>query len=192
MRRLHWVLFLGVLTSASACDKSSADASAAEPKAAAPKVADSIDKGPEPLVEAPAAAPEGKVYGAALVGEQVVTIAQVMDDPSAFEGKTVRVEGMVTDVCTKRGCWFEMAGDRPGMKMRFKVKDGDMVFPPSAKGKRAVAEGTVSVTTMSLEDTRKFEAHMAEDAGKPFDPESVTEPMVVIQLEGRGAVISEA
>lgn len=183
MRRLQLCL-LGALLSASACDKSPASASAAEPKGAANESGQGTP--------AAAAQPEGKLYGAPLQGEQAVTIEQVMDAPSDYDGKVVRVEGMVTDVCTMRGCWFEMAGERPGMKMRFKVKDGDMVFPPSAKGHRAVAEGKVSVRTLSLEDTRKFEAHMAEDAGKPFDPASITEPMVVIQLEGRGAVISEA
>jgi Domain of unknown function (DUF4920) len=183
MRRLHLLLVLGLLAPVSACDQSPAQAAAAQPQAAQPAAAAKAG--------AEAAAPAGTVYGAALVGEQAVTIEQVMDEPTAFDGKLVRVEGMVTDVCTKRGCWFEMAGERPGMKMRFKVHDGDMVFPPSAKGKRAVAEGTVSVRTLSLEDTRKFEAHMAEDAGKPFDPAAVTEPMVIIQLEGRGAVIRD-
>lgn len=193
MRRLHLALVLGVIVSASGCDKSPASASPAQPQAAKtePQEAGGTPDGNDAVAQA-AAQPEGKLYGEALKGEQVVTIEQVMDDPKAYDGKVVRVQGMVTDVCTKRGCWFEMAGERPGMKMRFKVRDGDMVFPPSAKGKQAVAEGTVTVRTMSLEDTRKFEAHMAEDAGKPFDPESVTEPMVMIQLDGRGAVISEA
>lgn len=181
---------------ASGCDKSEAKVSETPPNAAAAAAAAASPgeaASPAAVADpAESAASEGKLYGAELVGEPVVSIAQVMDDPQAFDGKVVRVEGMVTDVCTKRGCWFEMAGERPGMKMRFKVRDGDMVFPPSAKGKHAVAEGTVSVRTLSLEDTRKFEAHMAQDAGKEFDPESITEPMVIIQLEGRGAVISEA
>lgn len=183
----------GALLVASGCDQSKATVSKEPP----PSAAVHSDAKPGEAVAASAVASkdkpattEGTVYGAALVGEPQVTIAEVMDAPDAYNGKVVRVEGMVTDVCTKRGCWFEMAGDRPGMKMRFKVRDGDMVFPPSAKGKRAVAEGTVSVRTLSLEDTRKFEAHMAQDAGKEFDPESITEPMVVIMLEGRGAVIS--
>ena len=192
MRRLHLIFVGGALLIASGCDKSEAKASKNPPNSAAAAAASTPGEAVAKEGEAKSATPEGKLYGSELVGEQVVTIAQVMDDPDSFNGKVVRVEGLVTDVCTKRGCWFEMAGDRPGMKMRFKVRDGDMVFPPSAKGQRAVAEGTVSVRTLSLEDTRKFEAHMAEDAGKEFDPESVTEPMVIIQLEGRGAVITEA
>ncbi len=190
MRRLHLFVLGGALVLAAGCDKSEAKPSAAPPKSAAASAQASAQSAEPAASEA--AAPEGKLYGEQLKGEDTVTIAQVMDDPDSFKDKFVRVEGMVTDVCTKRGCWFEMAGERPGMKMRFKVRDGDMVFPPSAKGKRAVAEGKVSVRTLSLEDTRKFEAHMAQDAGKEFDPESITEPMVIIQLDGRGAVIAEA
>lgn len=183
---------------ASACDSSKAEAKpdaktdAAKPAAGETKEADGAAAKPEGEAQAKADAPQGKQYGAPLEGAPTVTIAQVMDDPKAFEGKLVRVEGMVTDVCTKRGCWFEMAGDRPGMKMRFKVKDGDMVFPPSAKGKKAVAEGTVMVKTLSLEETKQFEEHMAKDAGKDFDPESVTEPMTIVQLTGKGAVIADS
>ncbi|MEX1361669.1 MAG: DUF4920 domain-containing protein [Nannocystaceae bacterium] len=173
---------------ASACDSSASPAQAAQ---AQPKAGEAE---PEAAAgaEAKAEAPTGTQYGAPLAGAPTVTIEQVMDDPKAFEDKVVRVEGMVTDVCTKRGCWFEMAGERPGMKMRFKVQDGDMVFPPSAKGHKAVAEGKVTVRTLSLEDTVKFEAHMAEDAGREFDPASVTEPMTIVQLAGQGAVIADS
>ncbi|MEM7160456.1 MAG: DUF4920 domain-containing protein [Myxococcota bacterium] len=184
---------LVVLLSASlaaACDAPPA-AKGGEAKPAATAKAKGDAATPE-SGKAEAAAPEGKTYGAPLEGADAVTIAQVMDDPKAYENKMVRVEGMVTDVCTKRGCWFEMAGEKPGMKMRFKVRDGDMVFPPSAKGKKAVAEGTVTVRTLSLEDTKRFEEHMAKDAGKEFDPASITEPMTIVQLTGKGAVIRDS
>lgn len=180
---------------ASACDSSAPAKAADEPAKGEAKAAEgeAIAKSEgEAKPEAEAAAPEGKQYGAPLEGAPAVTIAQVMDDPKAYEGKLVRVEGLVTDVCTMRGCWFEMAGDRPGMKMRFKVKDGDMVFPPSAKGKKAVAEGIVMVKTLTLEQTKEFEEHMAKDAGKELDPASVTEPMTIIQLTGKGAVIADS
>jgi len=195
--RIFPLVLLMAASLASACDDTSASAKAADadakPKADASakgEVAQADDaKTDEPKAEAQ---PEGKVYGAPLTGAPTVTIAQVMDDPTAYENKVIRVEGLVVDVCTKRGCWFEMAGDRPGMKMRFKVRDGDMVFPPTAKGKRAVAEGKVTVKTMTLEQTRQYEEHMAEDAGRDFDPESVTEPMVIVMLQGKGAVIRDS
>ncbi|MCA9648657.1 MAG: DUF4920 domain-containing protein [Myxococcales bacterium] len=177
---------------APACDSSApANAAEAKPAGAEAKPAAAPGEG-EVAAKTEAEAPQGKQYGAPLTGAPTVTIEQVMDDPKAYEGKLVRVEGMVTDVCTMRGCWFEMAGERPGMKMRFKVQDGDMVFPPSAKGKKAVAEGMVTVKTLTLEETQQFEEHMAKDAGKEFDPASVTEPMTIVQLKGQGAVIADS
>jgi ABC-2 type transport system permease protein len=65
--------------------------------------------------------------------------------PTKYNTMPVRVEGMVLDVCPKRGCWFELAGGKPGAKLKFKVTDGEMVFPVDAKGKYAVAQGEVSV-----------------------------------------------
>lgn len=174
-----------------ACDsKSEQTPGTVAAKDATPEAAPASDKAKTAKVGD--AAVKGKSYGAPLEGADAVTIAAVMDAPEKYDGKVVRVQGMVTDVCTMRGCWFEMAGDRPGMKMRFKVQDGKMVFPASAKGKQAIAEGTVSVSKMSLEQTRKWEAHMASDAGKEFDPETVTEPTVMVMLKGHGAVISDS
>lgn len=138
-----------------------------------------------------AATPEGQVYGAGVEDVETVSISSIAADPEAFNGKTVRVEGMVTDVCAKRGCWMELAGDSAGEKARFKVNDGEMVFPMSAKGKLAVAQGTVITQKLSLEDTRALEAHFAKEAGHEFDPQSVSEGKTVFRIQGTGAVISD-
>ncbi|MEM9489273.1 MAG: DUF4920 domain-containing protein, partial [Myxococcota bacterium] len=136
--------------------------------------------------------PAGEVYGDGIQQSDVVAISKLMENPEAYAGKTVRVEGTVTDVCPKRGCWFEMAGERPGDKMRFKVQDGVMVFPMDAKGKHAVAEGVVVTQTLSLEDTRKYFEYQAKEYGKDVDPASITEPMTIVRLDGKGAVIRDA
>jgi len=132
-----------------------------------------------------------QTYGAGVEAIESVSISDIAADPEAFDGKTVRVEGMVTDVCSKRGCWIEMAGNAPGEKARFKVKDGEMVFPMSAKGKSAVAQGKVVAQKLSLEETRELEAHYAEEAGREFDPQSITEGKTVFRIQGTGAVISD-
>lgn len=134
---------------------------------------------------------EGKTYGDGVKLAESVAISEIVDDPRSFDGKTVRVEGMVIDVCPKRGCWFEMAGDAPGKKMRFKVKDGVMVFPMDAKGKYAVAEGVVAVQELSLEETKKYAAYQAEEKGEDFDPASVTEAEMIVRIDGTGAVVRE-
>jgi len=135
---------------------------------------------------------EGKIYGEALSLTAGVSITELLADPAAFEGQNVHVEGMVTDVCAKRGCWFEMAGEGTGEKLRFKVEDGVMVFPMDAKGRYAVAEGTVVVNQLTLEETLEHLAHQAEEQGAEFDPSSVTEPLRIVRLDGSGAVIRDA
>jgi cytochrome c-type biogenesis protein CcmE len=115
-------------------------------------------------------------------------IASILAEPKKFQGQTVRVEGMVTDVCEMRGCWFEMAGEKAGEKLRFKVTDGEMVFPMESKGKHAVAEGVVVVKDLSLEDTKAMAIEEAKEHGDTCDPDKITEAKSIVRLDGTGAV----
>lgn len=150
-----------------------------------------VQEQPTGAAAAPAAAIEGKVYGAGVQDATPVTISALLADIDAWVGKKVRVEGMVTDVCQMRGCWFEMAGDAPGTSIRFKVRDGVMVFPMSAKGQHAVAEGVVRKIPLDLETSRRYMAHQAEERGDSFDPSTVTEPVTIVRLDGSGAVLRD-
>lgn len=176
---------------ASACDKGP-KAGAPTPSAKAGETKAATAQPSEAAKPAPvAAATKGDVYGAGVSEMSTVAISEIIADPAAFDGKVVQVEGMVTDVCAKRGCWFEMAGKAPGEKARFKVQDGEMVFPMSAKGKRAVAQGKIVAEKLSLEDTRAREEHYAKESGREFDPKSITEGKTVFRIEGTGAVIRD-
>jgi len=141
---------------------------------------------------APAKSASGSTFGAGVKLEASTPIATILADPKAWAGKSVRVEGMVVDVCEKRGCWMDLAGDQPGQKLKFKVVDGEMTFPMDAKGKWAVAEGVVAVNELSGEDAVAYAKYQAEEAGKPFDPASVTGPMTTVKLDGTGAVLRDA
>lgn len=94
-------------------------------------------------IPARTAGPE--TFGAGVSLSEATPIARVIDRPADFEGKTVRVEGTVTAVCTMMGCWMALApSDRPnGSTLMIKVEDGVIVFPVSAKGRRAAAQGVV-------------------------------------------------
>ena len=143
--------------------------------------------------KAPAAAKvEGKVYGAGVSLPETVKVSDLMGRVDELAGKRVRVEGMVLDVCPRRGCWFEMASDKAGQQLRFKVRDGVMVFPMSAKGKYAVAEGVVRKIPLTLEQTKGVLAHEAAEYGKPYDASKVTDPITLVRLDGVGAVIRDS
>lgn len=166
-----------------ACDKG--------PKTGEAKAATAAAPAPGAAVAATTAAPTGQTFGAGVKLAETTPIDTILADPNAYKGKTVRVEGMVTDVCPKRGCWFEMAGGAPGKKLKFKVTDGEMVFPVDSKGKVAVAEGVVAVRELSLEETKQYAEYEAKEYGRPYDPASITKPTSIVRLDGTGAVFRD-
>jgi hypothetical protein len=141
------------------------------------------------FLSSPAAAGEGTSYGAGLTGTEVVKISELMANPDAYLGKTVRVEGLVLDVCSKRGCWMDLASDKEFQTIRIKVEDGVIVFPLEAKGKTAVAEGVLTKRELTEEQAIAWKKHEAECAKSKFDEASHTGPMTLYMIEGKGAVI---
>lgn len=138
----------------------------------------------------PCAAAEGTVYGKGVGGTEIVKVSELLDHPDQYVGKSVRIEGLVTDVCPKRGCWMEVAGDREFETLRVKVDDGVIVFPMGAKGKHAVAEGVFTKIELTKDEALQHAKHMAEERGTKFDPETAKDlPTVVYQIRGTGAVI---
>lgn len=138
-----------------------------------------------------AGAAGGVTYGSPAQAATALTVADLFARAAELDGKQVRVEGTVADVCSKRGCWIKLAEETGPAVVTFKVEDGVMVFPMDAKGKWAVADGVVKRTELTLEQTRDRLKHEAEEAGKPFDPATVTAPLVSVRLAGIGAVIRD-
>lgn len=180
MTRLFAAVTLATSLFAAACDKGPAKSPEPAPAMAAAPAAVTAS-GANTVVS-------GQSFGAGVTLADTASIDAILADPAAFKGKTVRVEGMVLDVCPKRGCWMELAGKEPGHKLKFKVADGDMVFPPDSKGKTAVAQGAITVNELSLEDSKAQAEYEAKEYGKPYDPAAITKPTVVVRLEGTGAV----
>lgn len=135
----------------------------------------------------------GAKLGAALTLADTTPVASILDHPEQFAGKSVRIEGVVKDVCSKMGCWMTVAANDGARELRVKVEDGVIVFPVSARGKRAIAEGVVEVNELSRESYLKAQEHMAEEQGRPFNPAKVGDgPFKTVQVKGAGAVVCEA
>ena len=130
-----------------------------------------------------------KNYGKTLTLKEVTRVSEILANPEKFNGKRVRVQGAVVDVCSKRGCWIRLASDKEFESILFKVDDGVIVFPMDAKGKTAVAEGVISAKTYTVEQLIEQGKHQAEETGKPFDPSTVKGPKTVVRIMGEGASI---
>lgn len=132
-----------------------------------------------------------KSYGKGVHLQETTPVSALLDSPDSYIGQPVKIEGMIIEVCAKRGCWIYVAGDRPQDKIQVKVTDGEIVFPMSATGHQGVVEGIVEEVKMSKQAMINYQKHLAEEKGKPFDPASIEEGKRFIRLIGLGAEITE-
>ena len=81
--------------------------------------------------------------GAGVTLKEPTPIASIIERPRDYVGRTIRIDGVATAVCTHMGCWMAVAPDGDGKAgtVRLKVDDGVIVFPVSAKGRKVSAEG---------------------------------------------------
>jgi hypothetical protein len=144
------------------------------------------------LAFAPLPRADAKSYGAGVTLAETTSLAKILADPDAYVGKKVRIEGRVADVCPMKGCWMELSEEKAGSKLRVKVDDGVIVFPVTAKGKLAVAEGVVEAIPMTRERYVAWLEHLAEERGQKLDPATVgSGPFRILQIRGTGARIAE-
>ena len=138
-----------------------------------------------------AAQAEATTYGKGVTVAESTLVSAILATPGPYVGKKVKVRGMITEVCAKRGCWVYVAGDKPYEKIQVKVVDGEIVFPMTASGRQAEVEGVVEELKLSREEVVRWKKHQAEETGKPFDPASVKGEETMIRIIGSGAVIEE-
>lgn len=74
---------------------------------------------------------------------EVLPVTQLLAQPTNYLDEVVTVSGTVDSVCGKQGCWMKFVVAEQKVPFRLKVRDGDMVFPLTARGKTAYATGTL-------------------------------------------------
>lgn len=103
-------------------------------------------------------------FGKGVTLAEVTSIQKLYEHPDEFVGKTIRVDGVVDAVCEDMGCWMALADIADGSKIvRLKVEDGVIVFPISAKGKAASAEGVFE--KIAATDAEGHEAAAEQTSG---------------------------
>lgn len=105
----------------------------------------------------------------------------VLESPETYLALPVTVEGKVVAVCKNRGCWAEIATEK-NQKLRLKVRDGNYTIPLSARGKTAYATGQLTALQLSKQQAILYLEHMAQDAGKAFDRNSVKAGITIYNL----------
>ncbi|MGD8320593.1 MAG: DUF4920 domain-containing protein [Gemmatimonadota bacterium] len=175
---MRFAVAVGAVLALTACQASSD----------APARASSDSESP---VQQASASLDGTVYGEAITLTEVTPVSTILDDPDAWVGRRVLVQGMVVAVCEMKGCWMDIASDRDYEKIQIKVDDGVIVFPLSAKGKSALVEGVVERLDLTADQALEEAKRKAEEHGETFDPSSVTGPQTIYRIRGHGAVIAD-
>ncbi|WP_333608285.1 DUF4920 domain-containing protein [Arsukibacterium sp.] len=84
-------------------------------------------------------------FGEVFDTTSLTSVSAIMAKPEHYLEQTLTIAGEVTAVCSKQHCWMTLATAESEPKFRIKVRDGDMVFPISAKGKTAYAHGALKL-----------------------------------------------
>ena len=123
---------------------------------------------------------------------EAVPVSAVLAAPDQYNGKYVRLTGVVSSVCPKKGCWMRVTpqGAKPGdgnVFIKFPDPPEGMYIPLEAVGHEAVIEGTIKNGQMSQAAAR----HFLQDAGAKQDQiEKVVGPQKQVML-GQPAVAIE-
>lgn len=85
-------------------------------------------------------------FGKPLGDAPKVALAELVKNPDAWAGKSVKTEGKVSAACTAKGCWMTLA--EGGKSVRVTFKDYGFFVPKDSAGTTAVLEGTFAVKTI--------------------------------------------
>lgn len=133
----------------------------------------------------------GERFGDADAEAREVPILELLDDPARYLGETIRIVGRIGAVCPKAGCWLDIAEPDGERSIRFKVHDGEMVFPVELVGEQVSAVGVVEKIELEGERAIAYARHRAEEFGEPFDPAKAERKVVYYRLFGAGAEVGD-
>lgn len=126
-----------------------------------------------------AAAPANQLGDPIPADARRVPVADVVAQPDQFNGQTVAVEGVVTKLCKKKGCWFEISAQEGTAGVLITAPKYHIFLAQGSEGKKIVAYGVFKKEVQDLEEAK----HLAQDAGEP-EP---TEAPVKLRLLADGA-----
>lgn len=152
-----WILVFLMQPASQPAAPASQPAAASQPSAAAKE---------DPCAKPGAHKPWTKLHcGADFTVEKRITMDALMADAKTYANKTVRVDGTISAVCRKKGCWMTLGGKDKLARARVTFKNYAFFVPLDAGGGTASIEGVVELKTMSEAER----AHLADDAGKKIE-----------------------
>lgn len=129
----------------------------------------------------------GTVFGQVTTADNTISVDQlysIMDSKKEKKEMTVKLKGVVTQVCEKEGCWIKVKS--PNGSMMVKMKDHKFLVPLVLNGKTIVIDGIADEKLTTVEQLR----HFAEDAGKSKEEiAKITEAKKEIVVQAKGILV---
>lgn len=132
----------------------------------------------------------GMLYGNdfssdAAVEVMEVAFADLLANPQNYEGKLIKTEGSVTEVCQSSGCWAMISDGTDELRV---VTLHKFFLPKDCASGNAEIEGTFKVKEITEEQAR----HYNDEAKNPkVKTEDIKGPQKVYMIEASGILIAE-
>jgi len=81
-------------------------------------------------------------YGQTISSNSAVTIKELQSHKNKYLGKTVKIEGTITEVCQQMGCWFYVNDGTGTIYVDLGMK-GNFTIPKNSAKSHVIVEGTV-------------------------------------------------
>jgi hypothetical protein len=127
------------------------------------------------------------VYGdSKMTPEGVISGEKLIELLNTQDSAMVKVEGVISEVCSKKGCWMDVnIGGENTLFVRF--MDYGFFMPLDAAGTTAIIEGTAKIEMQTVEWLK----HKEEDAGSSQEViDAITEPIIAYSMpEATGVIL---
>lgn len=126
------------------------------------------------------------VYGQGFEKDNSIQVSQLLTD---IQGKdsidNVVVEGELSEVCQKMGCWVKLKNES-GDDIFVKFRDHEFFAPKDAAGSHVYIKGKALREVTPVDELQ----HYAEDAGESEETiAAITEPKEEIKIDASGIII---
>ena len=118
----------------------------------------------------------GQTFGGEVTMEKAVSLAEVYANPDEFEGKEIRIDGKITQVCQHKGCWLKLSDGNKELIVRF--KDYGFFVPKDVAALKITIQGIFTTDAdkhvmeeASAQEKGDHEGHQHGDEEKSEHPE---------------------
>ncbi len=114
-----------------------------------------------------------------------VNIARLLENPQSYEGKIIRTDGNVAEVCQTMGCWAIISDGINEIRL---VTQHKFFLPKDCAQSSVTVEGIFKVKEITEEQAK----HYNDEAKNPkVKTEDIKGPQKVFMIEASGVLVAE-